>query len=737
MSASSTTHAEYTSSIRSPLMIVVALAVLIPAVASTVFTALVGSRTAEERAIEQLAAVSTFKTHQIGLWLDDLQHSLSIMASDEELQGLILRVRPDSSFSTLALDAATRVQAVFKQEIEQAQYFEKLMVLDNTGALRVSSAFSFAELQASVNNMAPVVKPFSQQFGISRANISIPLRYQLRYVPQDKRVELALVQPVVDSSGKTIALLAGYANMSRLNTVITERAALGAHGESYLVNAEGILMTPSLEAEVYPVGETQTGVAFPQQQSAGVDKPPVEHLVNYRSINVIRMIVPMSRIGAVFVAELDETETFASINQTLLVNVGIAVSAIVVAMMVGIWFINQRIVAPLGRLTKAASDISQGNLDVYVRSTGGDEFSLLANSFNTMTAHLRDLIQAERRAKQHLESIVSEYVAFVRRIASGDLTTRLTLDSRHAQDDASEDMYVLGSNLNEMVEGLSEMAGQVRKAVETIVATASEIQAAAIQQNTTILEQDSAVTQTVATVEEVRTTVKQTADRAQAVANTSQQSVLVSRSGQQAVADNVNGMQMIRQRVESIAETILMLSQHTQQIGEIINTVNALADQSKLLALNASIEAARAGEEGRGFAVVAMEVRQLAEQSRAATARVRDILSEIQQATNTAVMVTEEGSKGAEQGIELVERTGQAIRTLTMTIEEAAQAAAQIAASTHQQTNGMDQLAAAMLQIKKASEQTASGTRQTETSIHNLIEMAEQLEHAAARYQLS
>jgi methyl-accepting chemotaxis protein len=238
-------------------------------------------------------------------------------------------------------------------------------------------------------------------------------------------------------------------------------------------------------------------------------------------------------------------------------------------------------------------------------------------------------------------------VAVVRRIASGDLTTRLALDSQHALQGATEDLYILGSNLNEMVEGLSEMAGQVRQAVETIVSTAAEIQSAAMQQNTTILEQDTAVTQTVATVEEVRTTVKQTAERAQAVASTSQQSVVVSRSGQQAVSDNANGMQIIRQRVESIAETILMLSGHAE-IGEIINTVNALAEQSKLLALNASIEAARAGEEGRGFAVVAMEVRQLAEQSRAATARVRDILNEIRQATNTAVMVTEQGSKGTD-----------------------------------------------------------------------------------------
>jgi methyl-accepting chemotaxis protein len=195
-------------------------------------------------------------------------------------------------------------------------------------------------------------------------------------------------------------------------------------------------------------------------------------------------------------------------------------------------------------------------------------------------------------------------------------------------------------------------------------------------------------------------------------------------------------MQLIRQRVENIAETILMLSERTQQIGEIIETVNAIADQSKLLALNASIEAARAGDEGRGFAVVAMEVRQLAEQSREATERVGDILSEIQQATNTAVMVTEEGSKGAAAGIELVDRAGDAIRELARTIESAAEAAIQIAASTHQQTNGMDQLGTAMTQIKQATVQTAASTQQTEQSIRDLMTMARQMESAIARYNL-
>jgi methyl-accepting chemotaxis protein len=284
-------------------------------------------------------------------------------------------------------------------------------------------------------------------------------------------------------------------------------------------------------------------------------------------------------------------------------------------------------------------------------------------------------------------------------------------------------------------EALQALIEQIRQSVGLLESAATEILAASSQQSASALEQDSAVTQTVATVEEVRVTVSQTAERAKAVASAASESVHTSRSGQEAVTRAIEGMTLIRERVEAIAKNILVLSDHTQQIGEIIETVNGLAEQSKLLALNASIEAARAGNEGRGFAVVAMEVRQLAEQSHQATARVHDILNEIQQATNTAVIVTEDGSKGTATGMTLVEQAGEAIRELAATIEQAAQAAAQIAASTQQQNTGMSQLASAMEQIKAASSQTAISAQQTEQNVRDLIAIAQQLQETAAQYQ--
>ena len=123
-------------------------------------------------------------------------------------------------------------------------------------------------------------------------------------------------------------------------------------------------------------------------------------------------------------------------------------------------------------------------------------------------------------------------------------------------------------------------------------------------------------------------------------------------------------MLSIRDQVQNIASTILELSEKTQQIGGIIATVDDFAEQSSMLALNASIEAARAGEQGKAFAVVAAEVKKLAEQSQQATDKVRNILSEIQRATHSAVMVTEEGSKRVDRGVGLIETAGQIVAEL-------------------------------------------------------------------------
>ena len=179
----------------------------------------------------------------------------------------------------------------------------------------------------------------------------------------------------------------------------------------------------------------------------------------------------------------------------------------------------------------------------------------------------------------------------------------------------------------------------------------------------------------------------------------------------------------------------MKLTEQSQTIGEIIATVNDLAEQSNLLAVNAAIEAAKAGEQGKGFAVVAQEVRSLAEQSKEATAQVRTILNDIQKATNTAVLATEQGNKAVEEGVRQSKDAGESIRLMGMSIEESAQAAVQIAASSQEQLTGMDQVAQAMGDIKLASEQNATGMKQVESAVQNLHELGQKLKHLVEQYK--
>jgi len=378
--------------------------------------------------------------------------------------------------------------------------------------------------------------------------------------------------------------------------------------------------------------------------------------------------------------------------------------------LVTVFTLNKIIAMPLKDVTLVAERIASGDLSVNASSDDRkDEVGALTHSFAKMTDYL------------------SNVEAVAGKVASGDLTSTIKPQSER-------DM--LGKALGSMIDNLRSITKEIQESVSVLASSASEILSSTTEVASSVTETATSVNETTTTVEEVKQTAHVASQKAKYVSDASQNVVQISQAGGKAVEEAVEKINRIRQQMEFIAESVVRLSEQSQAIGEIIATVNDLAEQSNLLAVNASIEAAKAGEHGKGFAVVAQEVRSLAEQSKQATAQIRSILNDIQKATSSAVLATEQGSKTVDEGVKQSAQAGEAIKTLAQSISETAQAATQIAASSQQQLVGMEQVIAAMNNIKLATEQNVAGTKQTEGAAHNIHELGQKLKTLVARYKV-
>jgi methyl-accepting chemotaxis protein len=268
-----------------------------------------------------------------------------------------------------------------------------------------------------------------------------------------------------------------------------------------------------------------------------------------------------------------------------------------------------------------------------------------------------------------------------------------------------------------------ERRGVINTLTETIsklAASSTEILAIVTQGASGAQEQAAALSETVSTVDELSLTSSQSAQYANAVAQVARHCDEIGKTGRNAVDETVSTMEMVQNQSQALASDISGLADQAQAIGDITALVDDIAEQTNLLALNAAIEAARAGEHGKGFAVVAGEVKALAEQSKLATAQVREILNEIQKATNSAVTTTADGVITVKSAIKVAAQAGDTIRTLVDSLGEAAQQSSKIAESAAQQASGVTQIQQAMRNIHEVTQQNLASSRQSEMTAQDL-----------------
>ena len=324
---------------------------------------------------------------------------------------------------------------------------------------------------------------------------------------------------------------------------------------------------------------------------------------------------------------------------------------------------------------------------------------------------------------------VSELLEANNRIADGDLTVAITTKG-------SDEIGQLADSSRRMVENLRTLISYVSDTSSQIASTSNQLRSTA-EQIATAAEEVATQTSTVATAsEEMAATSADIAQNCSLVADSSRQSSDSATHGGSIVRETIACMVNIAMRVKNSAQTVASLGTRSEHIGQIIATIEDIADQTNLLALNAAIEAARAGEQGRGFAVVADEVRTLAERTSRATREISEMIKGIQSETNAAVRVMGEGVAEVEKGAVSSEQSGKALNKILQQISEVTMQINQIATAAEEQTATTSEITMNVQQVTEVVHQTARGASETATAAAQLNSNAEELQRLVRRFKL-
>lgn len=317
---------------------------------------------------------------------------------------------------------------------------------------------------------------------------------------------------------------------------------------------------------------------------------------------------------------------------------------------------------------------------------------------------------------------------------------KLQKDIAKEEKDRMDASYVFARNLaiSSMVGGIllafvigywliRSISTRVSEGVSALSSTSTEIASTVEQHERAAAQQAASVSETTTTTDELSASSRQSAEQADAVADLARQALATTEEGVKMAADASEGMSKTKEKVGAIGEQILHLSEQTGQIGGIAAVVTDIASQINMLALNAAVEAVRAGEQGRGFAVIAQEVRKLADQGKKSAERVNAIVTEIQKATNSAVMVTEEGTKTVQEVAGLALRAGEAFSSLSAVANGVYENARQVSLNAKQQVTAIKQVTEAMNLINAGAKETAAGISQTKVGMGRLNEAAQEL----------
>jgi len=378
--------------------------------------------------------------------------------------------------------------------------------------------------------------------------------------------------------------------------------------------------------------------------------------------------------------------------------------ALLLSLLIAYW-----IARPITNSVEIIKKVASGDTSEDIKSTTQDEVGHLLKAMHAMVVSSRNM---------------GDTLAI---IASGDLT--VAFEPRSSKDTLGHAIVILTEKLKRIVVDLQTEVNTLTQSAGEIVNSVSEV---AVNSTTTA----NAVNETATTMEELKQTAYLSSEKANNVLNNAEENLIIVKASEKALETTLEDMGEINERMGVISAGIVKLSDYGKSIRAIIDSVNDLAEQSNLLAVNAAIEAAKAGEHGKTFGVVAQEIRNLSEQSKMATVKVKSILNDIQNATNSTVLATEQGARAAEKGLAQSKQTMESLHALMTSIATVAQSANQIALTSKQQLVGIDQVAGAMNNIGDATNRHVEHMKHIEAAVLSLNSVSLCLKEIVDRYKL-
>ncbi len=313
-------------------------------------------------------------------------------------------------------------------------------------------------------------------------------------------------------------------------------------------------------------------------------------------------------------------------------------------------------------------------------------------------------------------------------LADGDLTVNATV---------SEDITgAIADSVNFAVEALRSLVTTINEASVGVASAAQEAQATAMHLAEASEHQAQQITNASAAINEIAVSIDEVSKNSLESADVAQRSVQIAHTGADVVRQTIEGMDNIRNQIQETSKRIKRLGESSQEIGNIVELINDIAEQTNILALNAAIQAASAGESGRGFAVVADEVQRLAERASSATRQIENLVQTIQSDTNEAVASMEQTTSEVVNGAKRAENAGEALVEIETVSTDLAELIQNISEAARQQSVAATNISGTMNVIQEITTQTSAGTQQTAESIGNLVELANELRRSVEGFKL-